>query len=192
MEENPDALVLSSAMTPHLLGARAGIQASHAAGVPVLVGGRGFGKDGRWAKVLGADAWSPAPRDVVPILRTWHPDPAQAEATAVGGSSELQSLLDNHSAVVARAEEAWTAWNPNLDRLMARAEIEISTRSLEASLLVGDPDPLVEVMLWQSQTLPLHGVGEPITLHDAIAAALESDLEGAAAMLAAARQVVVA
>jgi hypothetical protein len=94
--------------------------------------------------------------------------------------------------VVARAEEEWTARNPHLERLMARAEIEISIRSLEASLLVGDPDPLVEVMLWQSQTLPSHGVGEPLTLHDAIAAALESDLEGAAAMLTAARQVVAA
>jgi hypothetical protein len=127
---------------------------------------------------------------VVPILRNWDPDPAQAEATAVESSSELLSLLDNHSAVVARAEEEWTARNPHLDRLMARAEIEISIRSLEASLLVADPDPLVEVMLWQAQTLPSHGVGEPLTLHDAIAAALEPGLPGATAMLAAARQVV--
>jgi methanogenic corrinoid protein MtbC1 len=189
-EERPDGLVLSSAMTPHLLGARAGIEASHAAGVPVLVGGRGFGKDGRWATALGADAWAPALREVVPILRNWDPDPAQAEATAVESSSELLSLLDNHSAVVARAEEEWTARNPHLDRLMARAEIEISIRSLEASLLVADTDPLVEVMLWQAQTLPSHGVGEPLTLHDAIAAALEPGLPGATAMLAAARQVV--
>jgi methanogenic corrinoid protein MtbC1 len=190
MEENADALVLSSAMTPHLLGARAGIEASHAAGVPVLVGGRGFGKDGRWATVLGADAWSPAPREVVPILRTWEPDPTKAEATAVRSSSELLSLLDEHSAVVARAEVEWTAGNPNLDRLMARAEIETSILSLEASLLVNDPGPLAEVMLWQSQTLPSHGIEEPSALYDAITAALESGLEGAAAMLASARQVV--
>jgi hypothetical protein len=126
---------------------------------------------------------------VVPILRAWEPDPSKAEAAAVRSSSELLSLLDNHSAVVARAEEEWTARNPDLDRLMARAEIEISIRSLEASLLVGDPDPLAEVMLWQSQTLPSHGVDEPSTLHDAIAAALESGLEGAAAMMMTARQV---
>jgi hypothetical protein len=179
-------------MTPHLLGARAGIEASHAAGVPVLVGGRGFGKDGRWATVLGADGWAPALREVVPILRTWEPDPAQAEATAVGRSADLLALLDDHSAVVARAEEEWTARNPDLDRLLARGEIEISIRSLEASLLVDDPDPLVEVMYWQSETLPSYGVGEPLTLHDAIAAALESDLQGAAAMLAAARQALAA
>jgi hypothetical protein len=100
------------------------------------------------------------------------------------------SLVDDHSAVVARAEAEWTARNPDLDRLAARAEIEISIRSLEASLLVGDPDPLVEVMLWQSQALPSHGVDDPSTLHDAIAAALGEGLHGAAAMLASARQVV--
>jgi methanogenic corrinoid protein MtbC1 len=190
MEENPDAVVLSSAMVPHLLGARAGIEASHAASVPVLVGGRGFGKDGRWATVLGADAWAPTLRAVVPILRTWEPDATKAEAAAARRSPELLALLDSHSAVVARAEQEWAARNPDLDRLTARAEIETSIRSLEASLLVGDSDPLVEVMLWQAQALPSHGVDEPSTLHHAIAAALGSNLEGAAAMLASARQVV--
>jgi hypothetical protein len=177
-------------MVPHLLGARAGIEASHAAGVPVLVGGRGFGENGRWAAALGADAWAPTFRDVVPILRTWEPEPTEAEAAAVRGSLELGSLVASHSAVIARAEAEWADRTPDLDRLAARTEIESSIRSLEASLLVGEPDPLVEVMLWQAQTLPSHGVDEPSTLHDAIAAALGSDLEGAAAMLASARQVV--
>jgi methanogenic corrinoid protein MtbC1 len=190
MEESPDALILSSAMAPHLLGARAGIEASHAAGVPVLVGGRGFGEHGRWATVLGADAWAPTLREVIPILRTWEPDPTKAEATAVRRSPELLSLVDNRSAVVARAEEEWTARTPNLDRLAARVEIVTSVRALEASLLIGEPAPLVEVMSWQAQALPLHGIAEPSSLHDAIAAALGTGLEGAAAMLATARQVV--
>jgi methanogenic corrinoid protein MtbC1 len=187
-EEDPDALVLSSAMAAHLLGARAGIEAAHAADVPVLVGGHGFGDDGRWAKVLGADEWAPTLGEVVPILRTWDPDPVMAEDAAARPSPELISLIERHTGVMARAGETWTARSPTLDPQLARSEIETTIRCLEGSLLVGDPAPLVEVLAWQAETLPAHGVDEPAALPDALAAALGSDLHGAAAMLAAARQ----
>lgn len=188
-DEQPDALVLSSAMASHLLGARAGIEAAHATGVPVLVGGRGFGESGRWAPVLGADAWASSPREVIPILREWEPDPARSEETAAEHSAGLVALVESHSAVAARAESEWASGTPHLDLRMARGELDISIRSLEASLLVGDPAPLAEVLRWQAQTLPSHGIDRPVALPDAIAAALGADLEEAAAMLASARAV---
>ena len=189
IDEKPDALVLSSAMASHLLGARAGIEAAHTAGVPVLVGGRGFGEHGRWASVLGADAWASTPREVVAVLRSWEPDPIAAEANAARRTPELMELIERRSAVMARAEAEWTARAPDLDRRVVRAELDISIRSLEASLLVGEPAPLAEVLHWQAQALPSHGIDQPSTIPDAIAAALGSDLQGAATMLGFARGV---
>ncbi len=64
----PEALVLSCTLPAALPGARASIRAAHAAGVPVLAGGRGFGADGRRARALGADAWTADPREIDAIL----------------------------------------------------------------------------------------------------------------------------
>lgn len=186
-DEQPDALVLSSAMASHLLGARAGIAAAHSEGVPVLVGGRGFGEGGKWALVLGADAWAASPGEVISILRDWEPDTVRSEASAAVHSPELTALIESHSAVAARAEMEWTTGTPNLDLGLARGELEISIRSLEASLLIDDPSPLAEVLRWQIQTLPFRGIDQPEALPEAIAAALGSDLEEAAAMLSSAR-----
>ncbi|MGB7859386.1 MAG: cobalamin-dependent protein, partial [Acidimicrobiia bacterium] len=55
--DRPDVIVLSAAMTGHLPGAHSVINAAHAVGVPVVVGGAAFGRDGIWADAVGADAW---------------------------------------------------------------------------------------------------------------------------------------
>lgn len=55
----PDAVLLSSSLPTRLPSAHGTITACQAAGVPVLVGGAAFGPDGRYAKLLGADAWAP-------------------------------------------------------------------------------------------------------------------------------------
>lgn len=186
-EELPEAVVLSSAMASQLLGARAGIAAAHAAGVPVLVGGKGFGNDGAWAAVLGADAWAPTLRHVIAVLNSWEPDPGGSEAAAVQPSAGLDALVRGASAVMARAEAEWAPRIPGVDLRMLRGELDTSIRSLQAALLVGDPTPLIDALRWQAQTLPSHGIDHPAGLPDALAAALGADLEEAAAMLASAR-----
>ena len=55
----PDAVALSCSLATRLPAAHATIAACQAAGVPVLVGGAAFGPDGRYARLLGADAWAP-------------------------------------------------------------------------------------------------------------------------------------
>jgi methanogenic corrinoid protein MtbC1 len=55
----PDAVLLSSSLPTRLPSAHGTITACQAAGVPVLVGGAAFGPEGRWAELLGADAWAP-------------------------------------------------------------------------------------------------------------------------------------
>jgi methanogenic corrinoid protein MtbC1 len=63
----PDLTAVSCALPTRLFEARQMIEISRGAGIPVLVGGRGFGPDGRWATVLGADAWAPDARAAVDV-----------------------------------------------------------------------------------------------------------------------------
>jgi methanogenic corrinoid protein MtbC1 len=58
----PDAVALSCSIPTRLPAAHAAIAACQAAGVSVLVGGAAFGADGRYAHLLGADAWAPDAR----------------------------------------------------------------------------------------------------------------------------------
>ena len=58
----PDAVALSSSIPTRLPTAHATITACQAAGVPVIVGGAAFGPDGRYARLLGAQAWAPDAR----------------------------------------------------------------------------------------------------------------------------------
>ncbi|MEU9833991.1 B12-binding domain-containing protein [Streptosporangium sp. NPDC048047] len=59
-QTGPDAVALGCALALRLPRAHAMIGACQAVGVPVLAGGAGFGADGRFARLLGADAWAPS------------------------------------------------------------------------------------------------------------------------------------
>ncbi|HEX6336746.1 MAG TPA: cobalamin-dependent protein [Jiangellaceae bacterium] len=61
-QTGPDVVALSSSIPTRLPIAHAVITACQAAGAPVLVGGAAFGRDGRYARLLGADAWAPDAR----------------------------------------------------------------------------------------------------------------------------------
>jgi methanogenic corrinoid protein MtbC1 len=58
-QHGPDAVALSCSIPTRLPTAHAAITACQAAGVFVLAGGAAFGRDGRYARLLGADAWAP-------------------------------------------------------------------------------------------------------------------------------------
>lgn len=61
-EHGPDVVALSCSIPTRLPVAHAAIVACQAAGFPVLAGGAAFGRDGRYARQLGADAWAPDAR----------------------------------------------------------------------------------------------------------------------------------
>lgn len=58
----PAAVALSSSIATRLPDAHAAITACQATGTPVMVGGAAYGPDGRYAALLGADAWAPDAR----------------------------------------------------------------------------------------------------------------------------------
>lgn len=186
--ESPKALVLSCAMTGHLLGARATVRAAHRAGTPVIVGGRGFGAAGEWGEAVGADAWASNAREIPEILDSWEPDPVSAESRAPVPSPELTELVGARAAVLSGAE-ALLARRPLEVDSRARDELAILLEAVEASLLVGDDRPVVDTLAWQHATLSAHG----LPLAEAVATSLETALTDghpdAAAVLSRSRPV---
>jgi methanogenic corrinoid protein MtbC1 len=67
----PLALALTCAWPMSLDGAAASVVVAHSAGVPVLVGGRGFGTDDYRASMIGADGWTDDPTVAVELLTHW-------------------------------------------------------------------------------------------------------------------------
>lgn len=170
--EPPDALVLSCAMANHLIGARAAIRAGHSAGVPVIVGGKGFGEAGRWATTLGADSWVPTPRDVSEILGSWSPDPEASEAVAVDPSEELLHLMGRRAAIVGAAQGELASVRGDLDDARLTDELSLLLGAVEASLLVSDDQVIIDMLAWQGTTLAAHGYDGSDQIADALGSAL--------------------
>ena len=188
LQENPpEALVLSCTLAAALPGARASIRAAHAAGVPVLAGGRGFGADGRRARALGADAWTADPREIDAILCTWQPDPGSTESGARNGGEDDQSLLRRKVAILARAERDLVLSGAALPAADVRAHLELLFDSLAASVLLDDAEVVAEAAAWQRARLAALSAGAAAAdLRQGLQAALEGDPPRAARFLEAA------
>ncbi len=93
----PDAVALSSSIATRLPTAHATITACQAAGVPVLAGGAAFGPDGRYARLLGANAWAPDARRAADLLAS-----GLRQAEAHQPIDDLPHLADQEYTIVAR------------------------------------------------------------------------------------------
>ena len=151
--EEPVALVLSVAMSTHLLGARSVVEAAHAAGVPVLVGGKAFGPDGAWSAAVGADGWVASLREVEDVVERWVESPP--ELRDVPDLTEaLVSLRENRSTIVAQADRALGA---DSDGRLGM-EVRLLLAAVEASLLTGDDRVAGQMLAWQETSLTAHGL----------------------------------
>lgn len=186
--EQPDAVVLSCAMTTYLLGARHGIRESHDAGVPVLVGGQGFGPEGVWANALGADAWVPEPRQVPKTLETWQPDPSRAEAVAQNPSPDLLDLVSRRAVVIGRAQELFEERVGQQRDFRLAETLYLLLGAVESSLLVQNPTVAATHLHWQAVTLDAHGWDVSDALVDSMIAALGEESSSAAALLSQATE----
>ncbi|MGW6269097.1 cobalamin B12-binding domain-containing protein [Streptomyces sp. NPDC055060] len=95
----PDAVALSSSIPTNLPVAHAALTACQAVGTPVLVGGAAFGPGGRYAGLLGADAWAADARDAaeLPDRGLARPDVLLHQAV-----DDLPHLIDQEYSMVAR------------------------------------------------------------------------------------------
>ncbi|CAL9608925.1 cobalamin B12-binding domain-containing protein [Streptomyces sp. enrichment culture] len=91
---------LSAALSTRLPMAHAAITAVQATGVPVMVGGLGFGVDGRYARLLGADGWAPDARTAADRLDAGPLPVPRPRHQAV---DDLPHLADQEYTMVTRA-----------------------------------------------------------------------------------------
>ncbi|GAB3886461.1 hypothetical protein GCM10029964_050790 [Kibdelosporangium lantanae] len=95
----PDAVALSSSIATRLPTAHTTITACQATGVPVLAGGAAFGPDGRYARLLGANAWAPDARTAADLLAAGLPRPRTDVHQPI---DDLPHLADQEYTMVAR------------------------------------------------------------------------------------------
>lgn len=171
--EEVSALILGCAMTSQLPGARKIIKESHAAGVPVVVGGKGFGHEGEWAGAMGADAWVGSLEEVALTLESWSPDLPAAEKNAKDIDDVLESLIDSWPAIVgnARAQMGTDEIDPR-NRARVLSEIGLALDAVISSMLVEDNRVLRSMLKWQRETLVNHG----LVIHEQMIRALTESL----------------
>ncbi|MER5648703.1 B12-binding domain-containing protein [Streptosporangium sp. NPDC002524] len=106
-QTGPDAVALGCALATRLPRAHATLTACQAVGVPVLAGGAGFGADGRYARLLGADAWAPTADVAADRLERGDlaGPPRPADAPAHFADEEYTHLTRRRAELLTRAME---------------------------------------------------------------------------------------
>jgi hypothetical protein len=157
---DPRAVLLACALPMRLPHALRAVEACRRTDVPVLVGGRGFGADGRWARKLGipwaGDARAASSALAAPIIDAGTPvldDPEYAGLIAA-----RVELID-----LALDRLALTRFSPaEVDATVA--DLGYIVDSLAAAVYVDDGSLFGEFVSWMSTVLtsrgvPLHTVG---------------------------------
>lgn len=165
----PDAVALSSSIPTRLPTAHATITACQAAGVPVIAGGAAFGPDGRYARLLGAQAWAPDARAAADRLA---PEPLPPPLAAHQPIDDLPHLADQEHSLVVRSSTALvTAVYAGLtERVPAMRDYTEQQRQytaedlahivdfLAAALYVDDDDLFTGFLTWTVGILTARGV----------------------------------
>ncbi|QSB16528.1 cobalamin-dependent protein [Natronosporangium hydrolyticum] len=166
-QTDADALALSCMLPSRLPRAHAAIVAATSAGVPVIVGGRGFGFDGRRAAMLGADAWAPSATAAADRLAgpDWPPVRAgrRLPVPAPGGA-EYSQLQRRRTGLIAAAKHRLTEAFPpagsfSQEELGSTEEdLAYILDFLAAALYVEDATVFTEFAEWTAEILAARGV----------------------------------
>jgi methanogenic corrinoid protein MtbC1 len=178
------ALVVSCHMAMFLPGTISLVNAGHAAGVPVLVGGRAFGYGAELALRLGADGWAPDADEAVEILGSWQRKRPSVSAVPIRpdrAATELSHRAAQLTTVVL-AELVGRSPLSGFDarRLdQAREYLGCVVRSIATAQLVDDARVLLDFLDWLAEVLDarhiprdvlVDGVGSLVPLLHAVSA----------------------
>lgn len=157
----PEAVAVSCSMLGSLSATRRFIEASTAAGVPILVGGPAFGVDDVRAKALGATAWAAdaqgalaAVADLPAVVPPAMPLPPDAVAEQADLEHDHRLIVDGLAA----------GWSVTARTLPDRADAEVAMDALNqllhavsAVLLTGDSRPVPETAAWIAEVVTTRG-----------------------------------
>ncbi|MEU1470573.1 cobalamin-dependent protein [Streptomyces sp. NPDC005761] len=164
-----DAVALSSSIATRLPTAHAAITACQAVGVPVLVGGAAFGPEGRYAKLLGADAWAPDARAAAahlsrrPLPRP-QPDHQQFDDLPHLADQEYTMVARNSATLVRTVftalEDAFPAMRSYSDLQRDRTAEDLAhiVEFLTTALYLDDEELFTWFLAWTAQILTARGV----------------------------------
>jgi methanogenic corrinoid protein MtbC1 len=190
-DDGPDVVALSCALPTALPAARRTIELARSAGIPVVVGGRGLGPQGRWGLALGASNWAADARTAATALQVpAFVDPAPALVFPDDAYRVVQRRRD---AVVqtcmSRLEQLQRQDVDAYDeRQLRRTHEDFGhiTDFLAAALFVDDADIFTEFVGWLDALLVARGV--PTATLDAGLALVETVLADHAGDLPRARK----
>ncbi|MGC5014412.1 cobalamin B12-binding domain-containing protein [Streptosporangium sp. DT93] len=168
-QSGPDVVALGCALATRLPRAHATITACQAVGVPVMAGGGGFGPDGRYARLLGADAWAPTADAAADHLEREGLEglpalPATPGALAHLGDEEYThlrrrraELLERAMATLARVYPPMARYGP--EQVEATAEdLGHLVDFLAAALYVDDAPVFTGFVGWAGSVLGARGI----------------------------------
>jgi methanogenic corrinoid protein MtbC1 len=165
-EVDPAALCISCSVPIFLPGAARSIEAGHAAGIPVLVGGAGFGTDERRAAALGADAWAShgymAAALLVKGVTVRRPaQPVAGRQDALALAAQRPDLVD---AAMQRLQVQYPPVAGYNAHQLARTEEDLDyiLQYVEASLLTRDERIIDEFVPWLSSVLVARGLSPAV------------------------------
>ncbi|MFC8363570.1 B12-binding domain-containing protein [Streptomyces griseorubiginosus] len=164
-----DAVALSSSIATRLPTAHAAITACQAIGVPVLVGGAAFGSDGRYARLLGAQAWAPDARAAADRLAE---APLPRPRTDHQQLEDLPHLVDQEYTLVARSSSSLVrtvflalqdAFPPmqtydDMQRERTAEDLAQIVEFLAAALYLGDDALFTGFITWTDRVLRARNV----------------------------------
>ncbi|MFD4024532.1 B12-binding domain-containing protein [Streptomyces sp. NPDC058576] len=164
-----DAVALSSSIATRLPTAHAAITACQAIGVPVLVGGAAFGPGGRYAELLGADAWAPDARTAADHLargRLPRPEPDHQQFDDLPHLADQEyTMVDRNSASLVRnvftaLEDAFPAMRSynDLQRERTAEDLAHIVEFLATALYLDDEELFTWFITWTAQILAARGV----------------------------------
>lgn len=160
-DRGPDATGISCSVIRSLPAARRFVEASTAAGVPVLAGGPAFGPDDLRARALGATGWAPDARSAVDVLATFPdfvPPTAPLDPAAVTEHAELERRRDAWVEEVVRGSGiAVIVTADPADAGILQGSVEQLLHALSGALLTGDPRPVPEAIGWAGEVLGARG-----------------------------------
>jgi methanogenic corrinoid protein MtbC1 len=166
----PDAVALSGSIATRLPTAHATITACQAAGAPVLVGGAAFGADGKYAYLLGANAWAPNARTAADVLARGLPNPGFAQPHQP--IDDLPHLADQEYTLVARTARSLVKQTmadlaervPEI-RQQTEQQLEHTAEDvahivdyLTTALYTDSPDLFTGFLRWTAEILAARGV----------------------------------
>ena len=163
----PDAVAVSCSMLGALSTTRRFIEASTAAGVPIVVGGSAFGHDDQRARALGATAWARNAQGAVTAMSCLPSVVPPASPLPAASAGEQAAIELGHRQLVATLRAGWSltgeapaeGGKPTPAALADASDVlHQLLHAVSAALLTGDARPVAETFAWTADLMQNRGV----------------------------------